>query len=143
MTEDEKVLLNVAKIEEALDKKLQRKPNTAVQIMNFIGGLSGLLALVALISYGGEMHRQILVDSRRIDVLEASGSPIVREQIKALLGEIDARREADNVINIRINDLRIDYSQRILNISSLLEKMTEQQTQLITLIKVQNQLMTK
>jgi len=143
MTEDERILLNVAKIEEALDKKLQRKPNTAVQIMNFIGGLSGLLALVALISYGGEMHRQILVDSRRIDVLEASGSPIVREQIKALLGEIDARREADNVVNIRINDLRIDYSQRILNISSLLEKMTEQQTQLITLIKVQNQLMTK
>jgi len=143
MTEDERVLINVAKIESILDKKLQKRPNIAVQTMNFVGGMSGLLALAALISYGGEMHRQIINDSRRIDVLEASGSPVAREQVKLLISESEARREADGVVNGRLNDLRLDYNQRISNISGLLEKMTEQQIQLISLIKVQNQIMLK
>ena len=143
MTEDERVLINVAKIESILDKKLQKRPNIAVQTMNFVGGMSGLLALAALISYGGEMNRQIINDSRRIDVLEASGSPVAREQVKLLISESEARREADSVVNGRLNDLRLDYNQRISNISGLLEKMTEQQIQLISLIKVQNQIMLK
>ena len=143
MTEDEKLLLNVAKIEAALDKKLQRRPNSLVQIMNFVGGVSGLLALAALIAYGGEMHRQLTVDSRRIDVIEANGSPVSREQVKALLNESESRREADIVINNRITDLRLEYSQRIGNIVTLMEKETEQQTQLIALIKAQNQVTQK
>ncbi len=143
MSNEENTLLSVAQLESAIEKQMQRRPSAFMQLLNFAGGVSGIMAVITIIAYGGQMYRQMQIDTRRIDSIEASGSPLVREQVKTLMNEADARRVADASLNDKVNDLKLDYGQRIAGIGRLLEKITEQQTQLVTLIKVQNQISNK
>ena len=140
MSPNNQTVLDVAKLEEELDRRIAKRQHPVMQMLNFTGGVSGLLSLAALILLGGEMKRQQIVDSKRLDIIEANGSPTVMVNAKALSNEIEARRENDAAINSKINDLRLDFSQRIQNIMGLLEKQVEQQTSLIALIRAQQQI---
>ena len=85
--------------------------------------------------------RQIVIgNSEDIHDIKITGSPALQALTKSLQAEIEARREADNVMSKRIEDSRSDFSQRCQNITGLLEKQVEQETALIALIRAQNQL---
>lgn len=126
---------------EFINKKLgdgQRIPGIWA-VFNMVGGVSGLLALLTVAMLGGELKRQVMVNTKRLEVIEMTGSPSVQAHIKALFAEVDARRESDNLIAKRLDDTRADFNQRMNNITLLFEKVLEQSNQLITLIKVQQQ----
>ena len=109
-------------------------------LMNLVGGVSGLASLVTVATLWGRMSNQIEVNSRRLDNIEQNGSPTLQASLKAATAEIDARKNADDILSKRFDDMRLDYGQRIQNITGLLEKETEQQTALISLIRAQQQL---
>jgi hypothetical protein len=110
-----------------------------VALFNFVGGLSGLLSLLLVALVGGQYMKQVEVNTHRLDRIESGGSPTVQALEKSLSLEVEARREADSVSGKRLDDYRLDFSQRINNITQLLEKLVEQQTTLISLIRVQQQ----
>lgn len=109
-------------------------------VFNMLGGVAGLLSLLTVAIIGGELKRQVTVNTKRLDVIEATGSPSVQAHIKALFAETEARREADGMTTRRLDDTRTDFNQRIQSVTSLIEKVVEQNSQLIGLIKVQNQM---
>jgi hypothetical protein len=131
-------------IEELEREVVNGKPVRGIwALFNMIGGVAGLLSILTVAVFGGELKRQVQVDTRRIDVLESQGSPSALVLAKSLQSEIEIRREGDIANNKRIEDARADLSQRIGNITVLLEKLVEQQTRLITLIQVQQQIQSK
>ena len=109
-------------------------------MLSAIGGVSGMVSLLMVALLGGEIKRQVQVDSRRLDVIESQGSPSLQALTRSLAAEIEARREQDMATNKRVDDNRTEVDQRISHISGLLEKIIDQTTQLISLIKVQQQI---
>ena len=86
------------------------------------------------------LKQQVVGNTDDIHDIKTTGSPALQALTKSLQAEIEARREADAVMSKRVEDSRADFSQRCMNITSLLEKLVEQQTALISLIKAQNQI---
>ena len=109
-------------------------------LLSAIGGVSGMVSLLMVALLGGEIKRQVQVDSHRLDVIESQGSPSLQALTRSLAAEIEARREQDMATNKRVDDNRTEVDQRISHISGLLEKIIDQTTQLISLIKVQQQI---
>lgn len=65
---------------------------------------------------------------RRLMVVESAGSTPLQRHV-----DLDNEREVD--VKARVADLRADFGQRIGNITSLLEKMVTQQTELIAYLR--------
>jgi len=109
-------------------------------IFQMLGNFAGLASLLAVALFGGEIKRQVEINTKRLDTIENSGSPTLRETVKALSLEVEFRKEADATTGKRVDDMRADFNQRIVNITSLLERLVDQQTQLLALIKAQQQI---
>lgn len=108
-------------------------------ILNMIGGISGLISLLTVALFVGALKKQVEVDSHRLDVIEAGGSPTLQATVKMLNAEIEARKDNDASLQKRTDDIRSDFNNRMDHITSLLEKQIEQQTALIALIRAQQQ----
>ena len=109
-------------------------------VFQLLGNFAGLTALLTVAIFGGEIKRQVEVNTHRLDKMEVDGTPTMQTVAKALVLEVESRKDSDTIINRRVDDLRGDFSQRLQNITGLLEKLVDQQTQLLTLIKVQQQI---
>ena len=109
-------------------------------LFNVVGGVSGLLSLLVIVLMGGQYIKQLEINTSDIAEIRQSGSPQVKTLIAAIESEVSFRRASDDAFDRRLGDVRVDFGQRIQNITGLLEKLVEQQTQLITLIKVQQQI---
>lgn len=109
-------------------------------LLNVVGGVSGLLSLLVIVLMGGQYIKQLEVNTRDIAEIRQSGSPAVKTLAASIEAEVSFRRASDEAFDRRIGDVRSDFGQRVQNITGLLEKLVEQQTQLITLIKVQQQM---
>ena len=109
-------------------------------LFNMIGGVSGLLSLLVVAMTWGELRKQVEINTEDIKSLTTSGSPPFQKFITGLAAETEGRKDADSSINRRVDDMRLDYGQRIQNITMLLEKQVEQQTALMSLIRAQYQL---
>lgn len=126
---------------EPLPKPVNGKIYTGIwALFQMIGNIAGFAALITVAVFGGEMKRQVQINTQDIALLQHEGSPNLKSTIQALNLEVDNRKESDIIYNRRLDDVRADFSQRITNITGLLEKMVEQQTQLLALIKVQQQI---
>jgi hypothetical protein len=86
------------------------------------------------------MRQQLLSLSEEVRDIKLIGSPSLQAALKSLQAEVEARREADLALSKRVEESRVDFSQRCANITSLLERQVEQQTALISLIRAQNQM---
>lgn len=84
---------------------------------NAIGGLSGLLALLTIAVFGGEMKRQITINTAAIHDLQTTGSVNLQTHIAA-----DNKESAIT-------------ADRISNISRLVERLVEQNTVLVTQVE--------
>lgn len=61
-----------------------------IATLNFLGGISGLLAGLTIVFYGGAMIEKLRTIDSRVSALEHTGSSAVREHVK----EDDARELA-------------------------------------------------
>lgn len=68
------------KIDQEAMKELVGHPITA--LLNFVGGISGAIALATVIFYGGALIEKIHGLDARVAKIEGAGSDIVREHIK-------------------------------------------------------------
>jgi hypothetical protein len=109
-------------------------------VFNVIGGVSGMISLMLVALVGGQYMKQIDINTKDLAEIKMQGSPNLKSVEKSLLNEIDLRRANDEANSRRLDDLRVDFSQRIGNITGLLERLVEQQTKLISLIEVQQQI---
>jgi hypothetical protein len=109
-------------------------------VLNMIGGISGLSALLLGFLVGGQYIEQLKSNTRDIAEIKAQGSPSLKVLERTIATEVDFRRVQDESINKRVEDVRADFSQRITNITGLLERLVEQQTRLISLIQAQQQI---
>lgn len=82
-------------------------------VFNAIGGVSGLLALLTIAVFGGEMKRQITINTAAIRDLQTMGSIGLQTHVA-----VDAKEHAIT-------------ADRISNISRLVEKLVEQNTILV------------
>lgn len=111
-----------------IEKDLQvERRMTVASIFNAIGGVSGLIALFTIAVYGGEMKRQININTGAIRDLQTIGSSSLQTHVA-----VDARETSIT-------------AERVSNISRLVEKLVEhntelvqQVTKLIDIIKFQN-----
>jgi len=82
----------------------------------------------------------IVTNGRRLDSIEAGGSPTMQAALKTLLAEIEARKDSDGALSKRVDEVRMDFNQRVQNITELLKEQVKQQTELISLIRAQQQI---
>lgn len=104
-----------------------------------LGGWTGR-SLVVQGEAMAAMKQQLFSLVEEVRDIKLIGSPSLQAALKSLQAEVEARREADTAMSKRVEDSRLDFSQRCINITALLERQVEQQTALISLIKAQNQI---
>jgi hypothetical protein len=119
----------IEKIEQDVERDLlDRRKDKLTSLFNMIGGVSGLLSIGAILVWGGEIKKQTEINTRDIRDLQVAGSVALQTHVAA-----DSKESAI-------------MSDRILNISRLVEKQVELSTALIQqtgklmdMIKWQNQ----
>ena len=96
-------------------------------LFNFIGGLSGLISLLTVALVVGEVRRQVSVNARRLDIIEAAGSPGLKaheamddirnrdqdreiSELKAGVQELRDMRSELRVINTKLDRLQLDFN---------------------------------
>lgn len=104
----------VHEVEEELEMQNKQR---FTSVFNAIGGVSGLLALLTIAVFGGEMKRQITINTAAIHDLQTMGSVNLQTHIAA-----------DN----KETGITAD---RISNISRLVEKLVEQNTALVNQVE--------
>lgn len=104
----------VHEVEEELEMQNKQR---FTSVFNAIGGVSGLLALMTIAVFGGEMKRQITINTAAIHDLQTMGSVNLQTHIAA-----------DN----KETGITAD---RISNISRLVEKLVEQNTALVNQVE--------
>lgn len=108
-------------------------------LMNVVGGVSGLTSLVVVAVFIGGLKKQVEINTGAIHEIQQGGSPTLKETVKALSLEVESRKESDGINNRRIDDLRVDFLDRMHSITALLQEQVAQQTALIALIRSQQQ----
>ena len=119
----------IEKIERDVELDLiDRRKDKLTSLFNMVGGVSGLLSIGAILIWGGEIKRQTEINTRDIRDLQVAGSVALQTHVAA-----DSKESAI-------------MSDRIINISRLIEKQVEQTTELIRhtdklmdMLKLQNQ----
>jgi len=88
----------------------------------------GLSSIVELRAQEAECRSLVASHAERITSLEDKGSPALQKETAGNVAEHAA-------LNKRIDETRADYGQRIQYITSLLERLVQQQTELIAYLK--------
>lgn len=105
---------------------------------NFIGGLSGLLAIGLLVWKGGELKRQVDVNTVRISNIEAGGSPGLRAheaRDSAEQTEQDRRIADLERAFVSVNEVRVQVGQLNVKVDALKEQAAAVAVQLKELAK--------
>jgi hypothetical protein len=104
----------IDKIEQEVEQDLiSLRKDKLTSLFNMIGGVSGLLSIGAILVWGGEIKKQTEINTRDIRDLQIAGSVALQTHVAA-----DSKESAI-------------MSDRILNISRLVEKQVELSTALI------------
>lgn len=100
--------------------------------------ICSLLTVSVVVFKGGALMQQVQQNTEDIRDIKTGGSPTLKETIKALSLEIEARKDSDGLMHKRVDDLRMDFIERMKAITELLQLQIKQQTELIALIRTQN-----
>lgn len=95
---------------------MERKRQFAA-VFNALGGVSGMISIFLIVFYGGQMKRQIDINTVAIRDLQITGSVSLQTHVAA-----DAK---ESVIT----------ADRISNISRLVEKLVEHNTELVQQVR--------
>lgn len=91
---------------------MSERKTTWLALLNFIGGLGGLVAVATVVFYGGSMVEKLNSLDARVKAIETGGSPSLREYVKAA-----EQRAATAEIKLREMDEAFkETSRRVVNI---------------------------
>lgn len=86
----------------------ERMPGKLVGVLNFLGGVSGLLSICAIAVWGGEIKNQVHVNTGRIGEIETS--------LKVLTPAVKSHDDMDNerVENLKLRTTHLEETAKAL-----------------------------
>lgn len=132
---------NMAQINQAEQIPRNGRAMSAVRVLEVaalvFSVICSLLTVSIVVFKGGALTQQVQQNTDDIRDIKTGGSPTLKETVKGLTLEIESRKDSDAAMGKRVDDLRVDFLDRMKAIAELLQLQIKQQIELIALLRTQ------